>query len=118
TAANCWPCWLYTEYSLLTSMSLVFWLTTRTGSVYKVPPPCWVPATPACCCTCCWIRDGSCAPSTFSSANCSSWPGSPGRPPGCCCACGGYCCCCGWGCCCGGVAPGCCACCGGTAVGC
>ena len=42
-------------YSLLTSMSLAFWLTTRTGSVKSVPPPAkaaW-PALPARCTSCC-----------------------------------------------------------------
>lgn len=33
------PCWSYTAYSLVTSKTLAFWFTTRTGSVKMVPPP-------------------------------------------------------------------------------
>ncbi len=45
TAPSWRPCWSKMAYSLLTSMSLAFWFTTRIGSVKMVPPP-W--ATPPC----------------------------------------------------------------------
>src|SRR5262245_18157440 len=41
------PSWSQMAYSLLISMTLAFWLTTRIGSVNKVPPPRWVGVTPA-----------------------------------------------------------------------
>ena len=34
------PFWSWIAYSLMTSMSLAVWLTTSTGSVKIVPPPC------------------------------------------------------------------------------
>ena len=46
------PFWSMTLYSLVTSISLAFWFTTRTGSVNRVPPPAPPAVTPACCCTC------------------------------------------------------------------
>src|SRR5262245_13705095 len=67
TEPICCPAWLNTEYSLAISMSLTFWFTTSTGSVNRVPPPPATGPTPAFCCTCCWMRDGSCCRPSFTS---------------------------------------------------
>lgn len=51
TEPSALPDWSITLYSFVSSMSLAFWFTTRTGSVKSVPPPCALGATPACCWT-------------------------------------------------------------------
>ncbi|CAM5589712.1 hypothetical protein SALBM135S_00999 [Streptomyces alboniger] len=89
TVPSVLPDWSMTLYSLVSSMSLAFWFTTRTGSVKSVPPPaCAARATPACCCT--WRCTFAGSVPTGAAWNCGC--------PNCPCGCGGWACagCWGW----------------------